>query len=72
MKNRKDRDVIMKALQEEGEVTEGLTGSLPERTLLGAVRPSDPDQGQKGVTPTSQEYQGQPGLRRSRASREDC
>lgn len=31
-----------------------------------------PHQGQKGVTPTSQEYQCQPGVRRSHVSREDC
>lgn len=36
MKYRKDRDIIMKALQEEGEVTKGLTGSLPEGSPWGS------------------------------------
>ena len=59
----KDRGVPAKPLREEGEVTESLAGWLPEKALTGAMRHKP---GSKGVTPTSQGYQCQPGVRRSR------
>lgn len=56
MKCRKDRDILAKAPRVEGEVTESLAGWLPEKVVAVTMRPSDPNQGQKGVTPTTQEY----------------